>query len=270
MKFAYLVMYELRALHSTAEKINKYIIEHFNADVILVCQKTFDDDEERIKLLKNVKYAKLYDKPDAIKYFGFENIKEEKKFYRCSFTKSNMQIYINFYEMKKVVEEIYKNYDYFIIVRVDIDILFNFPPLTLFKSLSPQNFKFHQYSCGSWKESGMGNIIHRDSILDYLSSYYDYITQIIKKTNNILDSQEELFYKSLLYKNIKVTPIENLGFYFTATTLNDYTTWSKPVIHPKYKVICKYEGNCDEAFKNLELWNKGLRWSYTNNKICLI
>ena len=59
--------------------------------------------------------------------------------------------------------------------------------------------------------------------------------------------------------------IKNNNYYYTAKTLNDYTTWSKHNLHPIHNVICKYNGQCEEAYENLELWNNNYKWKYNNN-----
>jgi hypothetical protein len=63
--------------------------------------------------------------------------------------------------------------------------------------------------------------------------------------------------------------IKNTNVFYNATTLIDYTTWSSPIIHPKYNVICKYKNQCDEAYDGLYLWNNGYRWKYENNSLFL-
>ena len=63
--------------------------------------------------------------------------------------------------------------------------------------------------------------------------------------------------------------IKNTNVFYNATTLTDHTTWSTPIIHPKYNVICKYPKQCDEAYASLYLWNNGYRWKYENNSLLL-
>ena len=50
MKFAYIVMFELRSLPKTINDLYSRIIDYYDADVFLICQNQFEDDEERVKL----------------------------------------------------------------------------------------------------------------------------------------------------------------------------------------------------------------------------
>ena len=43
MKYAVLIMYELRGVKITIEKLYKYIIDFYDADIFIVCQKQYDD-----------------------------------------------------------------------------------------------------------------------------------------------------------------------------------------------------------------------------------
>ena len=63
--------------------------------------------------------------------------------------------------------------------------------------------------------------------------------------------------------------IKNINYYYTTEKVDDYTTWSKHFIHPKYNVICKYEKQCDDAYNNLKLWMNECKWIYENNCIYL-
>ena len=66
MKFAVIIAYELRGIKKTIESYYKHIIDFYNADVFIICQKQFDDDEERLKLFnRKVKLIKMYQKPKS-------------------------------------------------------------------------------------------------------------------------------------------------------------------------------------------------------------
>ena len=71
MKFAYIVMFELRSLPKTIDDLYSRIIDYYDADVFLICQNQFEDDEERVKLFsRRLVKSELYTKPDPNKYFG--------------------------------------------------------------------------------------------------------------------------------------------------------------------------------------------------------
>ena len=126
MKFAFLVMCELRGVKSTIENLYAKLIKLYNADVFICVQKALPDDEERMQLFHdNVVYREFYDKPDPATYFGSENnldvnIPSNTNNWNIH---SNLQIYINYHKMAKVIENVYEQYDYFIITRTDSQII---------------------------------------------------------------------------------------------------------------------------------------------------
>ena len=126
MKFAYLIMFELRSIKKTFNDIKKYIIDHFDADVFLVCQKQFDDDEENLELFNNCNVIKkiIYIKPEPEKYFlNYCNISLPLNPNNWN-NKNCMQIYINNAMMFEELKSYINNYDYFISLRVDVSFLF--------------------------------------------------------------------------------------------------------------------------------------------------
>jgi len=276
MKFAVLVLYELRAVRKTIEKYYKHLIDYYNADVFIICQNTFSDDQERLKLFDhNVKYIRIYDKPDPYIYFGQNSNINLPIGCGCWKTPGNLQVYINHNEASKILQDYVNNYDYFIHLRLDIDILFNFPQPDLFEKIPKAIYSFAPNYCESWGSSGGGNFIHKDYVIEYFKSYYDILTN--KEYTNLIYqkipdnfNQEKLLDLSLKVKNLTMIPIKSLNYYYTAETLNDYTTWSRPQINEKHNVICKYPEQCDEAYESLNLWNNGYRWDYVDNQIKLV
>ena len=275
MKFAFIVMYELRSIKKTIDNIQKYIIDYYNADVFIICQKQFIDDEENSKLFtKNVKITILYDKPDPIKYFGKNSNMCLPNGDGSWNTYGNSQIYINNNEVSKYIKQYVNDYDYFINIRIDSEILFDFPPIELFEKIPYSVYTLSPNYCQSWGGSGAGNFIHKNFIMDYLTSYNDIL--ISDKYRNLIMSklsdnfnQEKLLNLSLELKNIKMIHIKNINIYYTGESLNDYTTWSKFIVHPTHNVICKYIDQCSEAYESLNMWVNGKRWEYENNCVLL-
>lgn len=275
LKFAFLVMYELRALKKTIEKLKKYIIDFYNADVFILCNRQFPDDDELVKLFdKNVKYVRLYNKPKPEEYFP----KDSNFFIPTGISNwkspGNCQVYINNYEFYKVIKDYYQDYDYFISMRVDIDILFNFPEKSLFENIPKGIYSFNPVYARKWGGSGGGNFIHRDYILNYLSSYWDILTNPNHKQllydhamNNHILNQEKILSLGLYVKNINFIYINNINYYYTAETVNDYTTWANISIYKN--VICKYQPQVDEAQNALIYWDNGARWIYNGDVIIL-
>jgi hypothetical protein len=283
MKFAYLVMTELRSLEKNIKDLYKYIIDPFEADIFICVQETTVDDSEKIKLFtRNVVYSEIYKKPNPYQYFGKNNSLNIN--YNDSFNwnkPSNLQIYINYHKMGHIIKNLINNYDYFITMRTDVSILFPFPEKSFLNSL-PQSIYFFdtEYSKG-WSGSGYSVFIHKNFIFSYLCAYYFVISnKIFRNTlkNIFYDNPEkklvcnqEKFQKICLKIIHMPNPIyiKNTNLFYNATTLKDYTTWSSPIMHPKYNVICKYIKQCDEAYDNLYLWNDGYRWKYENNSLVL-
>ena len=67
MKFAYLLMFELRAVKKTVQALYDNIINPYDADVYICVQKALPDDLERLELFhEKVVYKELYDKLNLI------------------------------------------------------------------------------------------------------------------------------------------------------------------------------------------------------------
>jgi len=271
VKFAFIVMYELRSINKTINELYKNIINYYNADVIILCQETFENDVNNIDLFdKNVVYKRMYKKPCTKEYFS--NIVHEHKSHHTWDSEFGLQIYINLKEMSKVMETYKNDYDYFISLRTDIEFLFPLPPENIFEVAEKGIYSFDPDYCRFWGGWATGVFIHKDYIIDYLNCTYD-----VMSNNELIQaffltkytSQEQLINFAMRNKNLSFKFIKNLNLYFIAETLKDRTTRHNPKIHPEYGVICKYIKQCSEANENLKLWNKGYRWIYENNEIFL-
>jgi hypothetical protein len=284
-------MYELRAVNSTVKNLYDKVINHYDADVFICAQKTFKDDEERLNLFnKNVVYSELYDKPDPREYFGPHNILDridKEKQNDLTWNKySNLQIYINYHKMANIVSKVIDKYDYFILLRSDVEILFSFPEKELFEKIPEAMYFIDCNYSKEWGDRGIPTIIHRNYILGLLNSYYNVISnaKYIKNLNYIIIKykilekpaglNQERFQNICidlcnLRKNVKY--ITSLNYFLTSCSKDNFiTTWSIPKKHEKYNVICKYEFQCDEAYKNLNLWLNKSKWEFYNNSICLV
>jgi hypothetical protein len=284
MKFAYLVMTELRSLNKNILDLYKYIINHFDCDIFICVQESSQDDYEVIKLFdKNVVYSEIYKKPNPYTFFCPNNntnitrINDDTNWNKPS----NLQIYINYHKMAHIIKNVINDYDYFITIRTDVSILFPFPKKEVFDTIPHSLYSFDtEYSKG-WGGSGYSVFIHKNFILNYLNCYFFIIKNKVFKNvllNNFyipsekkLHCNQEKFQKICLkLMNIpKPKSIKNTNVYYNATTINDYTTWSSPIIHPKYNVICKYIKQCDDAYDSLKLWNQGFKWKYENDSLFL-
>jgi glycosyltransferase involved in cell wall biosynthesis len=305
MKYAFLVMYELRALKKTIENLYKYVIDFYDADIIILCQRQFEEDESLLKLFnRNVKYCNLYDKPNPASYFNVDEISLQKNIdlrenpeYRGLWNApGNLQIYINMNEMAKIIEKYKNEYDYFITLRTDIDILFPFPDKEIFEKIPPGVYGFYPSYSRSWGGLGEGNFIHKNYIIDYLTSCNDFIRNN-PITSNIFNERQNYFYKlkdhfffikidskehpilkkhlnqelllllSLKEKGIKIKNINNLNFYYTAEGITDYTTTN--TIKTDGIHVYKNMEQLMESKLQLDLWNNNYGWTYENECIYL-
>lgn len=275
MKFAVIIAYELRGIKKTIESYYKHIIDFYNADVFIICQKQFDDDEERLKLFnRRVKLVKLYQKPIVKEYFGENNIINIESQENWN-NPGVSQMYINQNEISKIIKDYVNDYDYFIQFRTDIDILFNFPQPELFEKIPPGIFTFWPKYCEKWGGSGGANYIHKKFVVDYFNSCFDLMNNdlfinFIRTRGPRGINQEFIHNNALAIKGLKLNLIKNINYYYTAEKMNDYTTWAFIQLHPKYNVICKYPEQCDEAHEALELWKNNYKWDIVNNEIVLI
>jgi hypothetical protein len=274
MKFAFLVMCEFRGVKATIDNLYKNLIKPYDADVFICVQKALPDDEDRMNLFsENVVYRELYDKPDPAAYFGEQNNLDLVNGGEANWNRhSNLQIYINYHKMAKVIEPVFDKYDYFIIARTDSQVLFPYPDKQLFEQIPEAMYLTDANYNKYWGDIGMPGIIHKNYILGMLSCYYNVISNReyrrpmfeIVNGENILHkhgslNQERFFYVCLRIFNLydKIKQIKNINYFWTAEVVNDYHTWSRPEMHPRRNIISKYHDQCDEAFANNDLWNSG-------------
>ena len=262
-----LVMLELRAIKKTINTLYKNIIDPYDADVFIMCQRQFEDDDKNIELFdRKVIHKELYDKPDPHLFFNNEITKKKP-----SANWNNdacLQIYINLYKMANIIKPYINDYDYFIFTRSDIEVLFPFPDKELFEKVNKGLYSIDADYCRGYGGIGHPMYIHKDYILPFLTCCYDKI--ITLKGNNFNANQEGFFKLSMQDQQMKYSLFKNLNYYYTVETLDDYTTWSKPTYHTFYKVLCKKPPQVDEAYNNLKLWNEGYRWGIKDNTIMLI
>ena len=177
--------------------------------------------------------------------------------------------------MSEIIKPIKDKYDFYMVNRIDIDILFPFPPIDIIKNLPPSIYEYNPEYCKSWGGYTSGIFIHKNYIMDYLTSPANLIRDIDKTnlnrflTENKLLNQEYFTVLSWELNKIPRKFVKNINLYFTCENLSDRTTWNKPIVHDTYKVICKYSGQCHECFQNLGKWNNGARWVFKNDTIYL-
>lgn len=285
MKFAYLVCFELRSLKHI-KKLYKHIVDYYDADIFICVQdapdiqdkiKLFDRKVKKIKIIKKVKDAKInYFQNEKLDTFGGGNFKKDPM----------LNFYINLIEMGKFIKDEIKNYDYFILLRTDIDILFNFPPKKIFKSLSPSIFKFdpdYTKKYGGW---GSNTFTHKNYIYESLTCFdkifrnNNLIKKYYDKENFRVPNQET--FSNYCYKlcNFKFKNINDINFWFSVdiTTKEEMIESNQQNLSrtplqwfKEKKMVCKYMKQVKEVFKNLEMIKNNYTWSLDkHNNILLV
>ncbi len=273
MKFAYLIIGELRLIKENIKSLYDHLFDYYDADIFILVQKVSINDYEDIKMFdKRVVYSKIYEKPDPIFFFRDESL---LKYKNDNWNKDScLQYYINMFEMGKIIKKYKDKYDYFIIHRIDINILFPFPEKSLLeKQINPINYTFDPDFSRYYGGYGTCFFVYKKYIVDYLYAPFDVIMnkKLLHEFLNrkIRLNQENFLNYSYDKKKITIGKIKDICSYFTGKTVNDRTTFSIFKFHQKYNVICKYEKQCSEVYKNLIKWKKGLRWDLINNTIFL-
>jgi hypothetical protein len=271
MKFALLIMYELRSTYKCIEGLKSKLIDFYNADVFVLCQRQFEDDATRLSLFDtNVKHDELYDKPNPLEYFGEDSNITLPSPHMWN-NAGNSQIYINNHKMSKIISQVVNDYDYYILVRSDIQILFDFPSPEVFETLRPG---LHAHSCpvfDTFGGIGLAHFVHKNFILDYLTAPYDAIVDksLRHLINNSLFNQEQFCKFALERKGVFVKKIRGLNYFYTADGVDSYTTWGTPEIHETYNVVYKYRSQVDYAFESYALWKTDFRWIVEDDSIVL-
>lgn len=266
IKFAFLVMYELRCL-TQIEKLYKYIIDFYDADIIICCQE-LEDTQELVKLFdRRVIFKKIYKKPCSSDYFN--NHPQLKNASNNWNKESCLQIYINWNEMSHVLEDYKDKYDYFINVRTDIDILFPFPDKYLFETISKGIYTYDAKYASWWGGIGLGIFIHKDYIIQYLKCTYNTLIDQSLSIDFASYNQENFLNLCLQRNNINMKYMNHLNFFYIATSEKAYTTWAIPERHRLYSGFIKYSAQVNEVFDNFALWQKGYKWIIFNKRLTL-
>jgi hypothetical protein len=268
-KFAFLVMYEVRTLINI-EKLYEYVIDYYNADVIICCQE-LDDTSEKLELLKkNQLFKKVYKHINPAEYYN--NNFEHTDYYSNWNNNCCLQIYINWNEMASVLEQYKNDYDYFILLRSDINIAFPFPKKELFENITDGIYTFDANYARSWGNYSTGVFVHNKFIIDYLNC-----TKKVLQDNNLIrkflfefpsyKNQENFKLYCMSVSNLTFNFINNINIYFITESMDTRSTWSIPTLIDNEFV--KYPEQYNEVKDNLQLWNSGYVWVYENNNFLL-
>eukprot|EP00438_Fugacium_kawagutii_P016609 Skav236395 [mRNA] locus=scaffold29:314414:315471:+ [translate_table: standard] len=110
---------ELRAVLKTAESLRSMVLDPLGADLLILGQSHFPDDEHRLKILSeqgHVVHAEVYDKPEPEVFFGkshYENMSQVRGNWLNS---GNSQVLINHKMLSECIKSknLYEKYDLFL------------------------------------------------------------------------------------------------------------------------------------------------------------
>lgn len=276
---AFLVMYELRCVNEeTVKSLYDNIIDVYNADVFILCQKQFEDDAARVAMFdRNVVKSTVYEpRGDAGIDRAIERWQDLPRTHHANFVNDgNVNVYMNNVMFKAYLGELADSYDWFVMSRTDVKILFPFPPKRVLVDLEPGVYCFSPKYCEAWGGSGGGNIVHRDFIREYLSACSDCLDRALSGDTELVRSltdfnQEELLNKALEIKGIEIRRIETINYFYTAESETARTTWSTIQVHPEHGVLCKYPPQCTEAYENKAKWDLGARWDIVGGSLRIV
>ena len=275
-------MYELRRVNrESVESIYRNIVDVYDADVFILCQRQFEDDAERVaRFARNVVKSGLYAarEDEVVREVAKRWSDIRRKSISNFLDDGNLNVYINNAMFSGFLGEDSKKYDWFVMTRTDSEILFPFPPRELLADLEPGVYGFSPAYCKEWGGSGGGNIVHRDFIHQYLTVYRDCLDGLLTEAGgglladlSNLDINQERFLKiALAVKKIELREISTINYFYTAESEDARSTWSKIVRHPEHGVLCKYLQQCTEAHENKRKWDEGARWAIVDSALCIV
>lgn len=266
--FLVCVFGELRAAHKCAKALYDAVIDPLGADVVVLAQRTFPDDEARLAAFdRRVVHAELYDKPDDAgrAYFHPGAFDAHAGLVGLWKDNNNVQQYVNWDKLSMVVKPLASVYDYLVILRSDWAFEVPCPGRELLASSPTRLWTVNKNVCDGININLV--IVPSSVAVRYLSAPARYIAQpgLLPRQG---DFNIEIFMKYIVDKErIATGLIQNFG-YFTAETLHDRTTWGFIFRHAT-GVLGKYPDMVDSAFEAKTRWQEGWRWERDHDTLCL-
>ena len=307
MKFALIIGGILRCVHKNYEMIFKRIVDYYDCDIIIICQKHFDDDDKRIQRFESKTiYKYLYDKPDPFHYFDPSGCLREISTVAGQWnTYSNLQIFINMNEVSKIIKQEDLDYDYYLMFRTDAFILFDLPPKELFSKIPKDVYGFYGEYFKKIGNSGP-HYIHKDYIHSLMTAPYRYVNNF--SNNDMLSNRLNInilrkyeYFKNLLqendnevlkfFDNLNVVAMQEMLWVFAFEDANIYIKRMNKLPfyynfdddemfsynYNGYKQVYnsgihnyRYSEQFNEVNDNLNLYNNGYRWQVIEDKVSLV
>eukprot|EP00927_Polykrikos_kofoidii_P065188 TRINITY_DN60977_c0_g1_i1.p1 TRINITY_DN60977_c0_g1~~TRINITY_DN60977_c0_g1_i1.p1 ORF type:complete len:610 (-),score=87.31 TRINITY_DN60977_c0_g1_i1:26-1855(-) len=258
---------ELRGVRVTAACLGTRLLDPLGADVAVVAQRQFDDDDERVAILQDTLAPRvvtlcIYEKPEPRSFYGAENYDAASQVSGNWVNKGNTQVLINHKLVADHLESegLFDRYDVFIFTRSDLQHMLPFPSAEqLFAVLGPTDVLTqagHDFGGINYNLAAM----RADLAKEYLSASYDVIVSR-KMENNRKTYNIESFFKMFVtergWRNLRMS----VTCFITAETTRDHSTWRRiQRSETRNGVLFKYEPQMKEAYKNSEMWQADPRW----------
>lgn len=263
--FCYLVMNELRCL-DYINNLYEYIIDYYDADIIICCQDLPGKQSDIELFDRKVVYKEKYTKPDPYEWYaGCSSVRVHSNNWNIP---ACLQLYINMDKMADVVEKFKDKYDYFIMTRTDIKIIFPYPDKHFFGKIPPGMYSYDAHYARIWGGFHEYGFVHKDLIIPALRTANYLIKNVINQQDVSSYNGERFTAFCLNHANIKKNYINGLNFYFIAHDENTHTSWGMIKFYPPANCYVKYTTSVDEVNHNNSLWEKGYRWSFDSKLNC--
>lgn len=284
----------MRGPNNCLPTVYENIIKVWNTDVIVCINKCYEDDFERVDILRKlgakIVIEDIQTQPDVYEVFphSFYNkflpaareFASGKNASIINFlapiigTHSSLHTRLNWYKLSNLLESQLDNYDYFILTRPDH--FYMFPMFD--KSFLNKN-QIINYSEHSFTVSNLGGVnadfivISSQFVLQWLRSSIEYLINeplqdILLEELSKADSCNSEAYTALIVKlcNFELKPM-SINSFISGDSENELTS----MIPVKYdgEYYYKYETNYLPCKENYNLWQNGYRWKNSADKIYL-
>jgi hypothetical protein len=276
---------EPRGMKACADSLYENIVEPLDASVFYSFNRATPDDESKMELVaRKLIYGELKEKADLRKELVPESLfdkLDERDFDPLSnwigtINKQKGGVcyrHIDFRRMAVIVSDYLNQFDYFIITRSDFKYLF---PIFDFSILTDQEIIKHKGS-DHYFHTGMNwefIICKSNKVLEFLNAPYLFMNDeslqdlVIKKIRQRPRNNESFQRIISEYYNWNVSEMEINGF-LSADSLEERTTWGEVQHSESKQIYFKYSEMTNDAYRNLDKINCGLRWKNDGKELKL-
>eukprot|EP00445_Apocalathium_hangoei_P069758 CAMPEP_0204126264 /NCGR_PEP_ID=MMETSP0361-20130328/10895_1 /ASSEMBLY_ACC=CAM_ASM_000343 /TAXON_ID=268821 /ORGANISM="Scrippsiella Hangoei, Strain SHTV-5" /LENGTH=379 /DNA_ID=CAMNT_0051078097 /DNA_START=53 /DNA_END=1190 /DNA_ORIENTATION=+ len=263
---------ELRGIRAAAESMRRHLLEPLDAEALVFAQHQLDDDVERVGFLQDVLAprlldVRLYDKPRPEDFFGAAQWAAMAKVQGTKVrgnwcNPGNIQVLMNHSKLGEYLRSsgMLERYELFVFTRSDLLHVLPFPStadmLAVLGPLDVITQAGHEFGGVNYNFI----VMRRALVEHYLQGPHAIIASAgvrnASKTYNI-----ERFMGLVLlerqWRNLRMP----VTCFITADQLNDRSTWKKiKSSGARGGLLFKYAAQMDEAYRNLEVWERRRAW----------